>query len=81
MQKYTAKNGVDVTLAYTSVGSSRINPVAEKSSRILSFSYDKNFEEYIINHTEIKTNGKSISRVEIKSLNPSYDVLIYGVFA
>ena len=79
-QKYTAKNGIDITSAYTSLGSSRINPVAQNSNRILSFSYDKNFEEYIVNHLEIKTNGKTVLKVEIKSLNKSYDVLIYGVY-
>ena len=79
-QKYIAKNGVDITSAHTSIGSSRINPIAENSSRILSFSYDKNFEEYIINRLEIKTERKLISQIEIKSLNSSYDVLIYGVY-
>lgn len=79
-QKYTAKNGIDITSAYTSLGSSRINPVAQNSNMILSFSYDKNFEEYIVNHLEIKTNGKTVLQVEIKSLNKSYDVLIYGVY-
>ena len=79
-QKYIAKNGVDITSAHTSIGSSRINPIAENSSRILSFSYDKNFEEYIINRLEIKTERKLISQIEMKSLNSSYDVLIYGVY-
>ena len=78
---YIAKNGIDLTVAYTSVGSSRINPVAENAKRIMSFSYDKNFEEYIINCLEIKVRNKPISQIKIKSLNTSYNVLIYGVFA
>lgn len=78
---YIAKNGIDITIAYSSVGSSRINPISENSKRILSFSYDKNFEEYIMNCLEIKTKNKIISQIKIKSLNPSYTVIIYGVFA
>ena len=78
---YVAKNGVDVTIAYTSVGSSRIDPVAENAKRILSFSYDKNFEEYVIHHLEIPTEKKAIDTVEIKSLNASYHVMIYGIYA
>ena len=79
-QTYIVKNGLDLTIAYTSVGSSRINPVAQNAKRILSFGYDKNFEEYAINNLEIKVKGKPISRVEIQSLNPNYHIMIYGVF-
>ena len=80
VQNYIAKNGLDVTIAYTSIGSSRINPVAENTKRALIFSYDKNFEEYIVSNLEIKVEKKPISQIEIKSLNPNYHVMIYGVF-
>jgi hypothetical protein len=79
-QNYIAKNGIDVTVAYTSVGSSKINPVAENAKKAIIFSYDKNFEEYVINNLEIKVEKKPISKIEIKSLNPSYHIMIYGVF-
>ncbi len=79
-QEYIAKNGIDITTIYTSIGSSRVNPASQNAKRLLSFSYDKNFEEYIINHIEIKTKGEAISQIEIKSLNSSYDVVIYGVY-
>ena len=79
-QKYIAKNGLDVTIAYTSVGSSRINPVSKNAKRALIFSYDKNFEEYIVSNLEIKVEKKPISQIEIKSLNTNYHVMIYGVF-
>ena len=81
VERYVAKNGVDITVAYTSVGSSRINPIAENAKRLLSFSYDKNFEEYIINCLDIKTKGKKIESVKIRALNDDYKILIYGVFA
>ena len=77
---YIAKNGLDVTIAYTSVGSSRINPVAQNAKRALIFSYDKNFEEYIVSNLEIKVEKKTISQIEVKSLNTNYHVMIYGVF-
>ena len=80
VQCYEVKNGVDLTIAYSSVGSSRINPVAEKAPRALSFSYDKNFEEYVVNCLEISTDKKVISRVEIQCVNSSYKTLVFGVF-
>ena len=55
--KYIAKNGVDITIYCSSVGSSRINPVAQNAKRIMEFSYDKNFEEYIINRLDIETHS------------------------
>ncbi len=79
--KYIAKNGVDITIYCSSVGSSRINPVAQNAKRIMEFSYDKNFEEYIINRLDIKTKAKPISKVILKSVNRNYNVLVYGVFA
>lgn len=79
VQEYIAKNGIDITIAYASVGSSRINPIAKNARRAFSFSYDKNFEEYIVNCLEIKTINKAISKIEIKPLNPKYNVLIYGI--
>ena len=79
-QCHEIKNGVDLTLAYSSVGSSRINPVAENARRFLSFSYDKNFESYVINYLKLPTTKKMISKVEIQSTSPNYNTLIYGVF-
>lgn len=80
-QEYIAQNGVDLTIAISSVGSSRVDPVAEKAIKAAKFSYDKNFEKYIINRLDIYVQCKEISRVIIKSLNENYNVLIYGVFA
>ena len=79
-QCHEVKNGVDLTIAYSSVGSSRIDPVAENARRILSFSYDKNFESYVVNRLELPTEGKKISKVEIQSTNQNYNTLIFGVF-
>ena len=80
-EKHILKNGEDITVAYTSVGSSRINPQAKNATRIAELSYDKNFEEYIINRLDILVQKKEISRVKLKSLTPEYKVLVYGIFA
>jgi hypothetical protein len=80
-EKHILKNGEDITVAYTSVGSSRINPQAKNATRIAELSYDKNFEEYIINRLDILVQKKEISRVKLKSLTPDYKVLVYGIFA
>ena len=79
-QEYVAKNGIDISIAYASVGSSRINPVCERASLFARFSYDKNFEEYIINKLEIDLESKEIDKVEIKSINENYNVLVYGIY-
>lgn len=79
--KHIFKNGVDFTLAYTSVGSSRINPLCENATRFASFSYDKNFEEYIINKLDISVENKEIEKITISSLNDNYKILIYGIYA
>lgn len=80
IEKHTVKNGVDLTIAHLSVGSSRINPVAENARRILEFSYDKNFEEYLVNRLDIKTKPKRISSVTLRALDESYGIIVYGVF-
>ena len=79
--KHIFKNGIDFTLAYTSVGSSRINPVCENATRFARFSYDKNFEEYIINKLDISVENKEIEKITISSLNDNYKILIYGIYA
>ena len=79
-QEHILKNGVDVCIAYTSVGSSRINPICEKSTPFARFSYDKNFEEYVINKLDFDIENKEITCVKMSKVNPNYDVLIYGVY-
>lgn len=80
IQKYIAKNGVDICIAYTSVGSSRINPICENSVPFARFSYDKNFEEYVINKLDIELTDDCLFEVRIKSLKPDCSVMVYGIF-
>ena len=79
--EYVAKNGIDITVAYASVGSSRIEPISENAPRILEFGYDKNFEEYVVNRLDIRIKKKPVSRVSLRSLNESYKILIYGIYS
>ena len=81
MQTFDIRNGREMTAAYASLGSSRINPVADGVSRFAEFSYDKNLEQYIINRLELKLDGeKKVKRVEITASESGYMVLVYGVF-
>ncbi len=79
--KHILKNGIDFSLAYTSIGSSRINPVCENATRFAELSYDKNFEEYIINKLDIDVENKEIEKITISPLNDNYKILIYGIYA
>ena len=78
--KHVLKNGIDFSLAYTSIGSSRINPVCENAIRFAELSYDKNFEEYIINKLDIDVEKKEIEKITISPLNDKYKILIYGIY-
>ncbi len=80
-QEYVLKNGVDVTTAFTTNLSSRINPVAENTVKFAEFGYDKNFENYILNSMKIDVNSeKIIKKISIKSCNNGYGLLLYGLF-
>lgn len=77
---FVLKNGVDVTTVFETNLSSKINPVAEKSKRLLSFGYNKNFERYVLNYQRFKTNtNKKIENITLVSKNNGYDLLIYGI--
>lgn len=78
--KFPIKNSVDVTTVFETKLSSKINPVAEKSKRILTFGYNKNFERYVINKQDFKTNPKkTINSITLVSQNNGYSLLVYGI--
>lgn len=79
-QRFVLRNGVDFTTVFALLGSSRINPQAKNVSRFANFSYDKDFESYVINRLDLKLNKKiEIKNVRIVSLNKGYQLLTYGV--
>lgn len=78
---YELRNGRELTSAFTTIGSSRINPVADKASRFAEFSYRKDFEQYIMNRLDLSIPaGKIVKEVQIRSLNKGYLVLFYGLY-
>ena len=81
-QIQTFCNGIDVTTVFELCRSSRINPIAEKSHRIATFGYDKNFERYVLNkHVISFDEDKTINKISINSKNNGYALLIYGIYA
>ena len=73
-------NGIDVTTVFETNLSSRINPIAENSKRVLTFGYNKNFERYILNRLDVETNKeKVIKNISIISKSNGYALLIYGI--
>ncbi len=80
-QSYVFRNGTDVTTVFELYRSSRINPIAEKSQRIATFGYDKNFERYVLNNFEFAIDAdKQLSKITVHSKNNGYALLIYGIF-
>ncbi|MBQ8893747.1 MAG: hypothetical protein IJ043_04985 [Clostridia bacterium] len=53
---YPLRNGMEVTTVFTLHGSSRIVPIAENAQKIANFSYDKNFEQYILNKIQLSVD-------------------------
>ncbi|MBO5286103.1 MAG: hypothetical protein J6B16_04315 [Clostridia bacterium] len=79
---YPLKNGEDFTSAFTHIASSRVNPVAKNATKFLEFSYDKNFENYLINRLVVKLPyKKEVSKITITSQKNGYVLLFYGIFA
>ena len=81
VQERILRNGRELTTAYATIASSRIDPVADLAPRFAEFSYDQNFEKYVINRLDIQTDAPvRVDRVEIESRAGGYQLLLYGVF-
>ena len=75
------RNGREITTAYATLASSRIDPVADLAPRYAEFSYDQNFEKYVINRLDIDLGAPvRVERVEIESRENGYQLLMYGLF-
>jgi len=78
---YELKNGVDITTACMLFGPSRINPVCPNARRVMEFSYDYDFEQYIVNCMCIETNAeKEIDNLILETVDGN-NILFYGVTA
>ncbi len=81
-ESLSLKNGEHITTAFALKGSSRIDPVAAKSRRFVTFGYDKNFERYVANRLDIPADpSDEVESVSFSANNDRYLMLIYGVFA
>ena len=77
---YTLRNGREVTTACALLGSSRINPLADKAPRFAMFSYDRDYEIYVINRLDIPlSEPASVKEIRITSANNGYKLMLYGV--
>ena len=55
--------------------------MADLAPRWAEFSYDQNFEKYVINRLDIDLGTSvHVERVEIESTGNGYQLLTYGVF-
>jgi hypothetical protein len=79
-QTHVLRNGREVTTAFATLGSSRIDPVADKAPRFASFSYDRNYEIYVINRLDLPMSAPAkVKEIRITSNNNGYNLLLYGV--
>ena len=79
---YPIKNGIELTTVYATWRSSRIEPIAEKCERYCKFSYDKSFEQYVMNKLTIDLGkNKNIKSISLESEDKGYVLLTYGIFA
>ncbi len=80
-EKFELRNGIDITTVFTTIASSRIDPIAENAKRFALFGYDKNHENYIINRLDLPLfESARVNKVRICWLGIGYDLLFYGVF-
>ena len=81
IQERVLRNGREVTTAYATLASSRIDPVADLAPRCAEFSYDQNFEKYVINRLDVMLEKSvQVDRVELVSADNGYQLLMYGIF-
>lgn len=79
---FEMQNGVHFTTVFTTFGPSRITPVAEQATPWATFSYDKNFENYLINRLDLALDAdKTIRQLRLTSANRGYQLLFWGIYA
>jgi len=79
-QTTALRNGADLTTAAAFYGPSRIDPAAENARRILKYTYDLNWEHYVVNLFRLPADKiKTIERIEIEGRGDGYYLLLYGL--
>ena len=74
------RNGIDVSTATAQHGPSRINPLAERSPRVMQFHYHYDFEHYVVNLGRIAVDPqKEMLSFTLSDAGNGYSLLLYGV--
>lgn len=74
------RNGIELLSAATTFGSSFIDPRSPVMSPAVTFSYDKNFENYRIYVLPIEIGGRDVASVTFR-VREDFNYLVYGVCA
>lgn len=76
------RNGIEFTTVFTTSGSSRIAPVAEKATPFARFGYERNSENYIMNKLVLPLSEScDIDTVTVEAVSGGYGLMIYGIYA
>lgn len=79
-ERVTMKNGFDVTTAAGLYGPSRINPVAANSPRACRFSYQYDWEHYVVNVRRLPLDqSKTVAKLRFDNTGAGYQPLLYGI--
>lgn len=79
--EFPLRNGIELTTAFTTLSSSRINPRAEAASRFALFGYDRNYENYLLNRLTLPLpHPMRVKEIRVESQCSGYMILVYGVF-
>ncbi len=79
-KQFPLRNGIELTTAATTLGSSRIEPIAESAVPHAHFGYDRNFENYLLNSLTLTLPGRrNIQSVTVSCEKEGYYLLVYGI--
>lgn len=81
-ETFPLRNGIEFTTVFTSTGSSRIDPRAEKATPFARFHYDQRIENFLINRMDLPlAEGKTLCRATLRSLSGEHTLLFYGAYS
>lgn len=79
-EEFLLRNGVEVTTVYTTFGPSRIEVIGERAMPWVRFSYDKNFEDYLINRVDLELSSWGVKEIRVTPAGAGYCLLFWGMF-
>lgn len=73
--------GREVSTVFTTLGSSRIDPQTDLAVPFVRFSYETNFEQYVIRRLTVQLPGiMDVRSISLRNALAGNDLLIYGAF-